>query len=72
MALVVAMVALVAWWVIPVLAVIPVGLIGLLALTAFLVVATYPGRTALRRDPFATNRHGGGRRPNRQGPMRSF
>jgi hypothetical protein len=51
-ALVVSMVALLAWWVVPVLAVIPIGTIGLVMLGTFLVVAAYPGRTALRSDPF--------------------
>lgn len=51
--LVVAMTALLAWWVLPVLAVVPIGTIGLFGLVAFLVVAFYPGRTSLARDPFA-------------------
>lgn len=51
-ALVVAMLALVAWWVIPVLAVVPIGTIGIVVGVVFVLVAAYPGRTALARDPF--------------------
>ena len=55
-ALVAAMVALLGWWVIPVLAVVPIGTIGLIIGVVFLVVAAYPGRTALARDPFSRHR----------------
>jgi len=51
-ALVVAMVALLAWWMVPVLAVVPIGTIGLVMLGTLFLVAAYPGRTALRSDPF--------------------
>lgn len=51
-ALVAATFALFAWLIIPVLAVVPLSSIGLFAAVAFVVVAAYPGRTTLRRDPF--------------------
>lgn len=51
-ALVVSMVGLIAWWALPVLATVPIGTIALVALVVFAVVAVYPGRTALARDPF--------------------
>lgn len=58
-ALVSAMLALVAWWVIPVLAIVPIGTIGLIMVVVFLVVAIHPGRTVLGRDPFAPRRRPG-------------
>jgi hypothetical protein len=55
-ALVVSMMALLAWWVIPVLAIFPIGMVGLLAVVAFLTVAVTPPRLAMAREPLRRSR----------------